>query len=171
MLSCITVWIAIHKSGRHDGPMNAEESDARPAALKNPLEDLLGYHLRRATAVMLADLGRRVSDLELTVTEMSILLLIEANPRVTQSEIGRILAIKRANMTPLAAGLLARGLISRHAVNGRSQGLMLTKAGIKIVAEAHKRIAENETWLTSSVPRMERKRLIEFLKSVWNTND
>ncbi len=160
--------IAIHKSGRHDGAMNAEENDARPAALKNPLEQLLGYHLRRAAAAMLADLSGRISSLGLTVTELSILLLIEANPRITQSEIGRVLAIKRANMTPLAAGLLAGGLISRHAVNGRSQGLMLTKSGIEIVAEAHRRITENEAWLTANVSKAERERLIEFLSSIWN---
>lgn len=151
--------------------MIADQDAAPTTALKNPLDDLLGYQLRRAAAAMLMDLSRRVASLELTVTEMSALLLIEANPRITQSEIGRVLAIKRANMTPLAAGLLARGLISRQAVNGRSQGLMLTQAGVDVVARAHTRIAENEARLLMSIPKAERKRLIELLNAVWNSGD
>ena len=39
------------------------------------------------------------------------LLVIEANPSITESEIGRLLTIKRANMAPLAALLTSRGLV------------------------------------------------------------
>ncbi len=94
----------------------------------NPLEQLLGYQLRRASQAMMADLGAELAELELRVTEMSVLLVIDENPDITQSEIGRVLAIQRANMVPLTTQLERRGLIRRGATIGRAQALRLNSS-------------------------------------------
>lgn len=105
-------------------------------ALVNPLERLLGYKLRRASSAVMADLARGLALLDLRPSEASVLLLIGANPGVTQSELGRVLGIKRANMAPLSAALERRGLILRTRVDGRSQGLSLTPAGEATASDA-----------------------------------
>ncbi|RZM33077.1 MAG: MarR family transcriptional regulator, partial [Sphingomonas sp.] len=72
------------------------------------LDELIGYHLRRASNIMMADLTERLSVLCLTTTEASILVVLAAETAITQAEIGRRLSIKRANMAPIVAGLVAR---------------------------------------------------------------
>jgi len=96
---------------------------------QDPISDRLGYVLRRASSVMMADLGGALAVTGLRPVEATILILVEANPRCTQSDIGRMLGIKRANMVPLIAGLCAKGLIDKSPVDGRSQSLTLTAAG------------------------------------------
>ena len=58
-------------------------------------------------------------------SEASVLLVIEANPNISQSEIGRMLEIAGANMAPLISRLQKRELIERQSVDGRSHGLEL----------------------------------------------
>ncbi|HEY0124405.1 MAG TPA: MarR family transcriptional regulator [Rhizobium sp.] len=117
--------------------------DARTSKLSDPLETLLGYQLRRASNVMMADLGLRLQAIELRPVEASILTLIDANPGCTQSDLGRSLGIQRANMVPLMLGLTKAGLVDRAPVGGRSQALRLTKTGmerlvaVRAIIEAH----------------------------------
>jgi DNA-binding MarR family transcriptional regulator len=133
----------------------------------NPLDDLLGYHLRRASIAMMADLGDRLSRLNLTLTEVSVLQLIDANPLITQSEIGRLISIKRANMAPLAGGLISRGLVEREAMDGRSQGLRLTQTGKAIVDTARGHMAANEALFLGRIPRAQRSNVLGALKRLW----
>ena len=141
-------------------------TSAPPPKTDNPLERLLGYQLRRAAIAMQADLAHRVAGLELTLVELSILQVVEANPSITQSDIGRMLTIKRANMAPMTALMEARGLIARTAVDGRSHGLILAPKGEAVLTEAHARIRENEERLVSLVPEAERDRLISLVRLV-----
>jgi len=99
------------------------------------LETLLGYQLRRASSVLMSDLAERLAELGLRTTEASILVVLEAEPLITQSEIGRRLAIQRANMAPLIAGLTARDLIERTAGPGPARPLKLSKKGLALAAE------------------------------------
>ena len=133
----------------------------------NPLGGLLGYQLRRASAAMLADLSETLVDLALTVTEVSILLQIEANPDITQSDIGRILAIKRANMAPMTAALQDRGFLDRVAADGRSQALRLTAEGRAICQDIRARIARHEARFLPDISPAEREALIETLARIW----
>jgi len=121
-----------------------QTAPAGPAGLHNPLDALLGYQLRRASTVMMAHLGAALAETGLTPTEASILLLIDANPACTQSDLGRALAIKRANMVPLMSGLLKRGAVERAPVDGRSQALSITANGQALVADVRSRIDRHE---------------------------
>ena len=137
----------------------------------HPLEGFLGYQLRRASTFMQADLAKRTVDIDLTMVEMSALFVIEANPLITQSEIGRMLSIKRPNMAPLTAVLLARELIEKSPVDGRSHGLTLSAKGCQAVAEAHVRVDENEARLFERIPESERARFTQLLRLVWNKRE
>ena len=114
------------------------------AALNDPLDTLLGYQLRRASSVMMADLAATLRETGLRPVEASILLVIESSPGCTQSDVGRLLAIKRANLVPLIAGLFRRDLIYRAPVDGRSQALFLSPSGEALARDARKAINTHE---------------------------
>lgn len=110
----------------------------------DPLENLLGYQLRRASLVVMDDLYNALAEVDLSPAMASVLMVIEANPDIKLIEVGRCLDIKRANMTPLIAKLEARGLVARVAADGRSHALKLTADGRSTVAKVHRLIAKHE---------------------------
>ena len=79
------------------------------------LQDLVGYHLRRASVF---DLQGAVSALEPANTRpvpMSVLLSIIETPGISSAEICRALGMQRANIVPILAELEERGLFLREA--------------------------------------------------------
>jgi DNA-binding MarR family transcriptional regulator len=135
--------------------------------LPDPFAELVGYHLRRLSQLVMADLAERLETLELRPTEASVLFVIAGTPGVTQSDIGRMLGIKRANMAPMVAALEARGLISRSAVDGRSQALRLTAEGEAVRARAWNASLDNERRSFASLSDAERAGLIGKLRDLW----
>lgn len=107
-----------------------------PKTLRDPVSSRLGYLLRRASSAMMADLGSALAEIGLRPVEGTILILVGANPGCIQSELGRVLGIKRANMVPLITALAAKGYIEKSPVDGRSLALTLTKMGEAARAEA-----------------------------------
>lgn len=140
-----------------------------PEPLADPLEDLLGYWLRRASTVMMADLGTSLGQADLRPTEATILVLIRANPGLTQSDIGRMLGIARANMAPLIGGLLKQGFIRKSRVDGRSQALALTEAGMAKVNAAQAIIDAHEARFQSKVDAAMLPKMIAALKALGNS--
>ncbi len=98
-------------------------------SLASPLDALLGYRLRRASMATMADLVLVLRPLGLSAGEASFLVLVGANPGCRQSDVGRSLEIKRANLTPLVARMKARGLVADAPIDGRSRSLTLTEEG------------------------------------------
>ncbi|WP_395651936.1 MarR family winged helix-turn-helix transcriptional regulator [Brevundimonas sp.] len=132
----------------------------------NPLVGLVGYQLRRSSVMMASDLAERLDPLTLTVISLSVLLMIEANPGVTQSDIGRELGIRRANMAPLTAQLTERGLVDRHRADGRSHGLHLTSKGAELARAAWVACAANEERLAAALSEAEQQTLIGLLEKL-----
>jgi DNA-binding MarR family transcriptional regulator len=136
------------------------------------MDDLLsllpGYALRRASAAMLLDLSQRLSPIGLTPTEASIMMLINANGGITQSDLCRILGIKRANMTPLTARLEDRSLIERQRANGRSQSLALSTEGRIMLEHILAAVAAHEAFLIGHVPRKDQAAFVRALQFLWN---
>jgi len=147
----------------------AKNSGTEPsvAPLVNPLDGLLGYQLRRASQGMLEDLVGVLADLAVRPTLASVLLVVAANPGVTQSRIGELLAIERANMVPMTAKLARLGMLTRSRADGRSHGLHLTEEGKRVAVKIRKRIAEHESRYWEGATASERVALLRFLKSLW----
>lgn len=105
------------------------DTPASSAPLADPMAHRLGYLLRRASSTMMADLGGALTPFGVSPVEATVLAVIGANPGCTQSDIARLLGIKRANMVPIIARLGAEGLVEKTPMNGRSSALRLTAAG------------------------------------------
>jgi DNA-binding MarR family transcriptional regulator len=115
----------------------------------------------------MAKLAERLTTLALRPSEASVLLIIDANPGVTQSEIGRLLDIARANMAPLTARLVARGLIIRESTGGRSHGLTLSDSGRRLAKKAQRTVAGLEAELMERIPATQRAAFLRTLNSLF----
>ncbi len=116
---------------------------------------------------MMGELGQRLAALDLRMADASVLMLIEANPQITASAIGRALDIQRANMVPLLKKLEDAGLVERAPIDGKSQGLSLTGSGDVRLAEARAIIDLFEADLIARVPEAHRPHLIPALDALW----
>jgi DNA-binding MarR family transcriptional regulator len=137
----------------------------------NPLKDLPGYLLRRASAWTMAELAKRLEELELTPTEASVLVVIASNPGVIQREIGQMLGIVSANMTPLVSRLEERDLIKRLPVDKRSFGLRTTRRGVTIAERAYAAMQAQEDALIDAVAAKNRSAFLQTLQDIASVID
>jgi DNA-binding MarR family transcriptional regulator len=132
------------------------------AQLIDPMASRLGYQLRRASVLMMADLGTRLAPTGLRPAEVSILLLVGANPGCRQGELGEALGIKPSNMVPLIGGLIEQELVAR-ARTGRSIALSLTPKGRAMAVTLGKLLDRHEAIFQS---RLDRKHLSTVLAAL-----
>jgi len=133
--------------------------------MRDPLPNFPGYALRRAANATAAELAGKLAEIGLRQSDVSVLMLIDANPRVTASAIGRQLDIQRANMVPLLKRL--EDLIDRVPIDGKSQGLALTATGEARLAEARAVVEGFEAELLARVPEEHRAHLLPALEALW----
>jgi DNA-binding MarR family transcriptional regulator len=132
----------------------------------NPLTQLPGYLLRRASASTMGALAKRLEEFELTPSEASVLVVIGENPGIIQSEIGRMLGIVSANMTPLVSRLEERELVKRLPVDRRSFGLRTTRRGAQIAQRAYTAMQDQEAALIESVSAKHRAAFLQALSEL-----
>jgi DNA-binding MarR family transcriptional regulator len=133
----------------------------------DPFDGLLGYHLRRLSVLVMADLTASLAPLGLKPTDASILLAISGHSGLTQSDVGRMLGIQRANMAPLMAGLMQNGLVEKQAVDGRSQALRLSRAGQAVQRQVWRLMAAHEARMFAGLTPAARLRMAKQLKGLW----
>jgi DNA-binding MarR family transcriptional regulator len=135
--------------------------------MQDPLVTFPGYALRRAAHATAAELAGRLAPLGLRQSDVSLLMLVEANPGTTSSALGRQLDIQRANMVPILKRLEDAGLIERAPIDGKSQGLALTGEGRARLAEGRGVIEAFERELIGRVPAQHRPHLLPALNAIW----
>lgn len=131
------------------------------------LANLPGYALRRAAAAIQAEFTALLEPLSLRPTDASMLVLIDANPGITQSALGQNLSVQRANMVPLVARLEESGHITRIAVDGRSFGLQLTKQGADVCGKVKDAIKIHQQQINARIPEVHRDHLVPALEALW----
>jgi DNA-binding MarR family transcriptional regulator len=137
------------------------------AIMIDPLSYLPGYVLRRASLATMGRLHTHLAPHGLRATEASLILLIGERSGLTQSDAGRILGIKRANMAPLTAKLELRGLVRRVQLNGRSQELALTPEGTLMLEKVRSVIDMHEAETMARLPADLRPYVIPILAAIW----
>jgi DNA-binding MarR family transcriptional regulator len=103
------------------------------------LPELLGYNLRRAQIGMFKAFSVAFRSVDIRPTQFSIMVIIEANPGLKQSELSAALLVKRTNMVALLDRLEERGLIRREVspLDRRAHGLYLTEQGSQFMLHLH----------------------------------
>ena len=117
-----------------------EEAGAVPARQVSfgPLPNYLGYALRRAQISAVGEFLEAFKEIELRPTQLAVLIIINENPGVRQTEVCEALGIQKANFVPLQNELERRGLALRKSVAGdrRSSALHLTPVGVATLQRA-----------------------------------
>jgi len=136
------------------------------AALKpGMLPGLLGYRLRVAQQALFRDFAATVA--ELSPGRVGILLLIEANPGVTQSRLAQAVSLDRSTMVGVLHVLEGRGLLERRrGEDRRTNGLWLTAEGRGLVVKLKRRIQQHERRVAARLTPVEREQLIGLLEKL-----
>lgn len=126
------------------------------------LPGLLGYRLRLAQQAVFRDFGESVS--ELPPGRVGILLIIDANPGVTQTRLAQAIGLDRSTLVGVLDGLEARGLVERRrGEDRRTNGLLLTRAGRVLVMDLKRRIRLHERRVAARLTAEERTQLLGLL--------
>lgn len=114
------------------------------------------------------DFLRAVAGMELTQKQAATLWLIDANPGISQVDVGASLGMDRATTMTLVDRLQERKLIQRRRsqVDRRRQELMMTSAGVAFLAKVKSRIRKHELKVSNLFKAKELKALFAFLQKL-----
>ena len=139
--------------------------DPKQILRPGPLPGLLGYRLRLAQQAVFRDFGRSVS--EIAPGRVGILLLIDANPGVTQSRLAHAVGLDRSTLVGVLHALEARALVERRrGEDRRTNGLWLTRGGRSLVASLRRRIRVHERRVAARLTPQERLQLLALLEKL-----
>lgn len=110
-------------------------ADVDPTEL---LESQIGFQLRLAQLAVFAEIIERMKEIGIRPVDLSVLMLIEAEPGLRQHVIGDRLKIQRPNVVALIDALQERGLVERNVdkIDRRANQLRLTTGGAALLKEA-----------------------------------
>ena len=121
--------MASDKSGPRTG-------DKRQGIDMGMLPDLIGFNLRCAQLALFQHFGKTVGQDGVSAPQFGTLLLIEANPDISQSAIAEALRFDRSTLVQIVDRLENRGLVERHVslTDRRSHALRITDTGKTMLA-------------------------------------
>jgi DNA-binding MarR family transcriptional regulator len=126
----------------------------------------LGYFIRRLQVWVFQDFIRTLAGIDIRPAQYSVLVVIAANPGLSQSDLADILGIERARLVRLLDKLEKRDLTQRlnSRTDRRSHALRLTPAGHKTLKRAKTLAALHESQLVEKLGAEPRRLLIDILK-------
>ncbi len=128
------------------------------------LPALLGYQLRLAQLAVFRDFERSFAALDLSPGRVGMLVLIEANPGISQSRLAEAVGLDRSTLVPLIDGFERARLVERRAgKDRRTNELWLTGAGARQLAQMKKEVARHEARITRGLTRGEVQVLLGLL--------
>ncbi len=136
-----------------------------------PIEDLIGYALRRAQGVVYADLNGALARISLRPLQFTLLLMVAENPGSSQSSVCEALGIQKANCVPTMGELERRGYIIRRksAADARSYELHITHKGKRILQRAGEVHSLHEQRLIDRIGVEGRDQLLRLLGKLTET--
>jgi DNA-binding MarR family transcriptional regulator len=162
---------AARKNSQHSSRGNGSGNGTSPIEL-GPLTGFIGYSLRRAQIVAFTDFIASLRQVNLRPAIFGVLMIIDQNPGLPQSQICSALGIQKANFGPLLGELEERKLAVRHeGVNDRrSYALHLTPAGKELLRRARALHGEHEARLAKRLGAGGRAQLLKLLDRL-NSSD
>ncbi len=139
---------------------------SRPVVDLNVLNDRLGYFVRRLQVWVFQDFVRRLSPIDISPAQFSVLVVIDANSGLSQAELADTLAIERARLVRLLNRLERRGLTQRlpSSDDRRRHALQLTRDGQTVLARAKALAEDHEVALRQKLSAGRYQVLLELLQ-------
>ena len=133
-----------------------------------PIQELIGYALRRAQGVVYADLNGALARVSLRPLQFTLLLMVAENPGASQSGVCEALGIQKANCVPTMSELERRGYIIRRksTADARSYELHITHKGKRIPQRAGEVHSLHEQRLIDRIGVEGRDQLLRLLSKL-----
>ncbi len=130
------------------------------------LPSLLGYALRRAQVAVFQNFTEVVGASELTPGQFGVLVVVDANPGLSQTQLGNALGIDRSTVVAVIDRLESRGLVARQPApnDRRSHALHLSDSGKTTLRRLTERVRAHERQIARHLSAEEQARLIELLR-------
>ena len=139
---------------------------AKPAELDfDLLPGLIGYQLRLTQLTDFFNFAQAVADPTISPGRFGVLVLIGANPGLTQSRLAQATQLDRSTMVAVIDLLESRGLVERRAtpMDRRSNALWLTDKGKRLLRTMKQRVKAHDDRLAATIGDEDSKRLIDML--------
>jgi DNA-binding MarR family transcriptional regulator len=158
---------------RQDRGDDETNKPRRTGARGGPIElgllpSLIGYNLRCAQVTVFQHYKEAMGGHGISAPQFGTMLLIEANPGVSQSSVAEALRFDRSTLVQIIDRLEGRGLVVREvsAQDRRSHALRLTDQGTDLLAELKDLAVSHEEAVLRSFSEEERRALITLLERV-----
>ncbi len=140
----------------------------RTALDQTRLTHLVGYAATRASVELKKSFTKHMGPLHLKAVEFSILVLVASNDQVNQKQLGQALDVSPPNLAVTLDRMVERGWVERVRCteDRRSQIVVLTASGQKLVQRAEKIAATMESDTLQVLSAAERLLLLELLLKV-----
>ena len=128
----------------------------------------VGFHLRTAQEAAFQAFAGRARNADARPWRFAILLLIDANPDVTQGELAAAIRRNTSSLTPALNELVRRGYIVRRrtVADRRNYALRLTGKGRKAMLELKENAVKHEREVDRLIGPTGRAELIDTLKRI-----
>jgi DNA-binding MarR family transcriptional regulator len=136
------------------------------------LPDLIGYQLRMAQIALFRDFAQGPGAEDVTPGLFGVLVIIEANPDMKQSELARATHLDRSTVVTVIDNLERRGLVERRVAlhDRRSNAIRLTEAGGTLLKKLKRQVMAHEKRLMENFSADERETFIRLLQKVFPEN-
>ena len=132
------------------------------------LPELIGFNLRCAQVALFQHFNATVGESEISAPQFGALLLIEANPGISQSAVAEALRFDRSTLVQIIDRLEGRDLVVREVSSHdrRSHALRLTNKGTALLAELKQAARDHERDVARGLSDEERDQLINLLRRI-----
>ena len=150
--------------------MPAKSDSSKKAAIDlGMLPELVGFQLRMAQIALFRDFSQGLGGEDVTPGLFGVLVIIEANPDLKQSELARATQLDRSTVVTVIDNLERRGLVERRASlhDRRSNAIRLTEAGTALLRKLKRQVSAHEKRLVQNFSAAERASFIALLRKVF----
>jgi DNA-binding MarR family transcriptional regulator len=151
--------------------MKRSTNPAPPDEARGPQVDFdelpgyVGYQVRRTQAKIFADFETTLKDLDFTPGSFGVLMLIRANPGITQVALAAAFGIDKSTMSPVIFRLESRGLIRRviQPSDRRRHALYFEEAAEATFLTAREKVRAFEAGIAARLGKTEQRELARLL--------
>lgn len=133
------------------------------------LPGLIGYQLRMAQIALFRDFAQGPGAEDVTPGLFGVLVIIEANPDMKQSDLARATHLDRSTVVTVIDNLEKRGLVERRVAlhDRRSNAIRLTAAGGVLLKKLKRQVVQHEKRLLQNFSEQEHATFITLLQKVF----
>jgi DNA-binding MarR family transcriptional regulator len=132
------------------------------------LDQHLGYALRRAQVASFDAFHRATAGARITPPRFTALVILQANPGISQSTLGEVLGTARSGAMLLIDWLEAQGLAERRhrPDDARAWGLYLTAKGQRLTEQLRRRVRAQDRGFAARIAPREQRELLRLLQKL-----